>query len=234
MLPTKSVWPNSAKVMKAARVSSSPRSAPTPTDGTSATRASPVASPALVYRSAVKGVRTCLELRDKEPAQIDRLEHHLLAPLRNPVPGGEDAAVSKFIAAYLRLPKDKQKDPYISAIAKVMQTTHTTMTAYLGVINAIAKYVRDERAELDRQCVRRATAEWTLSEVDEANQAAWLRSFDYSAPQTAEEAIMDLNNKVRNLEGQQCSAEQLLRLFDATLGPMTEAEAAVVVGKGLK
>ena len=221
---TKSTWPNSAKVIKATRSSSPPHSAPapTPTDGTSATRASPVASPALVYRSAVKGVRICLEIKDRDPEQIDRLEHHLLAPLRNPVPGGEDASVTKFIAAYLRLPKDKQKDPYISAIANVMQTTHTTMTAYLGVVNAIAKYVRDERVEHDRQFARMAAAKWTPSAVDEANQAAFLRSFDYSAPKTAEEALMDLNQKVRNLEGQQCSAEQLLRLFDETLGPVTD------------
>jgi len=201
---------------------SQPRSVPAPTDGTSVMRASPVASPALVYRAAVKGVRICLEIRDRDPVQIDRLEHHLLAPLRNSVAGGEDAAVTKFIAAYLRLPKDKQKDPYISAIAKVMQTTHTTMTAYLGVVNAIAKCVRDERAERDRQFARKTVAEWTPSAVDEANQAAFLRSFDYSAPHTAEEALMDLNNKVRNLEGQHCSAEQLLRLFDETLGPVTD------------
>lgn len=219
----KSIWLNSAKVIKAARPSSSsPHSAPAPTDGTSATRASPVASPALVYRSAVKGVRTCLEIRDKDPEQISRLEHHLLAPLRNPVAGGEDAAVTKFIAAYLRLPKDKQKDPYISAIATVMQTTHTTMTAYLGVVNAIAKHVREERAEHDRQFARRAETKWTPSAVDEANQAVFLRSFDYSAPKTAEEALMDLNNRVRDLEGQHCSAEQLLRLFDETLGPMAD------------
>ena len=171
----------------------------------------PFVGQALVYRACVKAVRTCLEIANREPAKIDELEHRMLAPLNNPTTATEDAAAVKFITSYLRMPRHKQCDPHFTAIAHAMRTTHTTMTAYLSVVNSIAKHSREMRVAEDRHFAR----------VEAGLKAARLHhgaGYSYVPAPNADQALQDLHRKVRSLEGQKGEAEQLLKLFDETFG----------------
>jgi len=183
-----------------------------PTDaGAWESRPAPIVGPALIYRACVKAVRTCLEIANREPAKIDELEYRMLSPLHNPTTPNEDAAAVKFISAYLRMPRRKQCDPHFTAIANAMCTTHTTMTAYLAVVNSIAKHSREARAAEDRQ----------LARVEAGLKAAKLHhstGYSYVPAPDSEQALQDLQAKVRSLEGQKGEAEQLLKLFDETFG----------------
>lgn len=177
---------------------------------------------ALIYRAGVKAVRTCMEIANMDPSRIATMEYRLLSPLRNPTTTSEDAAAVKFIAAYLRLPRNQQQDHYISAIAGVMRTTHTTMTAYLGVINAVAKSQRELREREDRKAAKQMAAQQQQQfKMPKLDKQVF---YDYETPESGDKALLDLQMKVRKLESERADAHTILHLFEETFGSPSDAE----------
>ena len=175
---------------------------------------------ALIYRAGVKAVRTCMEIANMDPSRIATMEYRLLSPLRNPTTTSEDAAAVKFIAAYLRLPRNQQQDHYISAIAGVMRTAHTTMTAYLAVINSVAKSQRELREREDRKFAKQAVAQQQFK-MPKLDKHAF---YDYEPPTSEDKALLDLQMKVRKLESEKADAHTILQLFEDTFGSPSESE----------